>query len=158
MQTYLSCTPNAPSSVRVCRDWLAAVCVAADHRELVDRARLCISELATNVLHHTAERHLRVEVTSTRAGIRVEVRDDAAHQRPRPSEPSPDDTGGRGLLLVDQLATRWGSFLHEEGQTGAQHLKTVWFELTPDFTPEPTEGAQAPDTAATPGPPARGRP
>jgi hypothetical protein len=39
-------------------------------------------------------------------------------------------THGRGLVIVDALASRWGS-RHERGMT------TVWFELETDAEPEP---------------------
>ena len=34
----------------------------------------------------------------------------------------PDETGGRGLMVVDNLASRWGAAVEELG-------KAVWFEL-----------------------------
>src|SRR5256885_2322567 len=53
--------------------------------------------------------------------LRVEVRD-AAAGRPERRDPSFDDLSGRGLLIVDELADRWGV---DEAPPG----KSVWFEL-----------------------------
>jgi hypothetical protein len=41
--------------------------------------------------------------------------------KPQP-EASLEQTGGRGLLLVGEVADRWGVAAHERG-------KTVWFEV-----------------------------
>ena len=54
--------------------------------------------------------------------LRIEV-DDTAPEQPRIR--TPDRTGGRGLVLVDRLASSWGVQHH------AQH-KTVWAELQLD--------------------------
>jgi hypothetical protein len=54
----------------------------------------------------------RIEVTDTRG-------DDLPHRR----RPAPDADSGRGLLLVEALADRWGVKL------GPVPRKTVWAEL-----------------------------
>ncbi|WP_371788637.1 ATP-binding protein [Streptomyces griseoaurantiacus] len=66
------------------------------------------------VIAHTQT--VRIEVTDTRAE-RVPPRPDALHT------PSTEDTGGRGLLLVAGLATRWDWYLRPDGPG-----KTVWAE------------------------------
>ena len=47
---------------------------------------------------------------------------DADLRLPRIRSAGESDEGGRGLYLVDQLATRWGSRPTKDG-------KAVWFEL-----------------------------
>ena len=42
--------------------------------------------------------------------------------RPLVREAAPDPATGRGLLIIDQLASRWGVDLRRDG-------KTVWVEL-----------------------------
>lgn len=87
---------------------------------VVEIARLLVSEVATNAVRHGAGRPLlRVEVTPAR--LRVEVSDGARGTLTVPDQVELAE-GGRGLLLVDTLASRWGV---EEGDEG----KTVWFEL-----------------------------
>lgn len=58
--------------------------------------------------------------------LRVEVADAASAKRLPTAAPSssPDGESGRGLLLVDVLAVRWGSA--PRSPVG----KTVWAELT----------------------------
>jgi hypothetical protein len=47
---------------------------------------------------------------------------DADLRLPRLGSASENDEGGRGLYLVDQLASRWGSRPTNDG-------KAVWFEI-----------------------------
>ncbi|MFI1167750.1 ATP-binding protein [Streptomyces sp. NPDC020801] len=85
-----------------------------------DVAELLTSELVTNALVHTDDDAVLTATVSAR-GLRVEVRDFVA-RRPRPRTTSNDDTGGRGLVLVQSLADDWGVCAHGVG-------KSVWFEL-----------------------------
>ena len=59
-------------------------------------------------------------LTPTDDAIRVEVRNDEPRLLPFLAEPQ--DTGGRGLHLVEALATRWGT-------ESSDDQKVVWFEL-----------------------------
>ncbi|MFE1922836.1 ATP-binding protein [Streptomyces asoensis] len=86
-----------------------------------ETAELLTSELVTNALVHTDDDAL-LTATVSASGLRVEVRDSAAH-RPRPRVPAADEaTHGRGLVLVESLADTWGV----RAQGGG---KVVWFEL-----------------------------
>jgi CheY-like chemotaxis protein len=87
---------------------------------LVDSVQLLVSELVTNAVVHASSSPI-VEVRLTPTTVRVEVHDDD----PRPPvtrEPDVAAPGGRGLRILDQVATRWGSETDEGG-------KVVWFEL-----------------------------
>ena len=87
------------------------------------QVELVVTELATNAVRH-ARTLFTVAMTWDGRRLRIEVSD--AH--PVPPEPRgalpPDATGGRGLLLVEQLADRWGYEPHERG-------KTIWCDLIP---------------------------
>lgn len=88
---------------------------------VLDDVLLLVTELVAN-----AVRHGRGPVTLTLVpredGVRVEVTD-ASPTRPRPRDKGLEAESGRGLHIVDALASRWGSMPRET--TG----KTVWFEL-----------------------------
>lgn len=57
--------------------------------------------------------------------LRIEVTDTRDDELPAPPRlPSPEAESGRGLLLVDALADRWGV------TPGPPPRKTVWAELT----------------------------
>jgi serine/threonine-protein kinase RsbW len=86
------------------------------------RITLLASELIANaVLHGPADGVVVVRTGVTGAMLRVEV-DDQAAALPRVRQPDPHELGGRGMLLVDTYAARWGCDLRSP--VG----KTVWFE------------------------------
>ncbi|MFI8946492.1 SpoIIE family protein phosphatase [Streptomyces sp. NPDC053750] len=123
--------PDGPVSVASARRFVRTALddVASD---LVDTAQLLVSELVTNaVLHARTE----AEVTVSRLDGRVRVR--VADRRPGrslvPQNCPPYAGTGQGLALVEQLASRFGVGVGDEG-------KTVWFELWPDGPPPPSSG------------------
>jgi two-component sensor histidine kinase len=86
---------------------------------LAQTVALLVSEVVTNAVRHAAT---VVEVHAVYDGrLRVEVSDDGLGW-PRVVHARPDASGGRGLLIVDELATRWGADSLERG-------KRVWFEV-----------------------------
>ncbi|MFJ4818210.1 ATP-binding protein [Streptomyces sp. NPDC088801] len=90
---------------------------------------LVVGELAANAVQHGRvpgrEFGLRLALDRAAGVLRVEVADAASAKRLPTAAPSscPDDESGRGLLLVDVLAVRWGSA--PRSPVG----KTVWAEL-----------------------------
>ncbi|HZI97440.1 MAG TPA: SpoIIE family protein phosphatase [Actinomycetales bacterium] len=88
---------------------------------VADSAELLVSELVTNVIVH-AENALSVSVAITDTLVSIAVHDaDAVIPRSGLQADSLAE-GGRGLALVDQVASRWGADLLPDG-------KRVWFEL-----------------------------
>ena len=85
-----------------------------------DTVALLVSEVATNALVHGAG-EVRVRVVPRPRGVRVEVLD-GSPQLPAKRAATVYDEGGRGIALVEAVATAWGSQATAEG-------KTVWFEL-----------------------------
>ncbi|SED41854.1 Anti-sigma regulatory factor (Ser/Thr protein kinase) [Streptomyces sp. 2131.1] len=109
-----------PQAVPEVRRILRARFAGDDADDLV----LCVSELLANVITHVGERtpvSLRVSATHT-GRVRVALSDPASAVWPMLRESGPDGTSGRGLLLVDSLALRWGV-------EQAPYRKTVWCEL-----------------------------
>lgn len=81
---------------------------------------LLVSELVTNALvHGRPPVGLVIDVDDERT--RIEVKD-AATRVPHVRSAAVSPLGGRGLALVDDLATRWGTRVDDGG-------KTVWLEL-----------------------------
>ena len=106
-------------------DWGWLPAVTAEQRAAAEDVLLVVSELVTNGVRHV-ETHdgdlveLRVKVEART--VRVEVRDPGRDFRPpRAVEPPPEALGGRGLLIVDRVAARWGV------TPGPRTV--VWFEL-----------------------------
>ena len=97
----------------------------ADHAlELLDDALLLISELVTNsVVHGGPPIVLAIECDGE--GLHVRVRD-GAPEGPRPRQAGPDAEDGRGMSLVDLIASTWGVDGVADGHGVG---KEVWFEL-----------------------------
>lgn len=90
---------------------------------------LVVGELAANAVQHGRvpgrESGLRLSLDRAAGVLRVEVADAASAKRLPTAAPSsrPEGESGRGLLLVDVLAERWGTA--PRSPVG----KTVWAEL-----------------------------
>ena len=84
-------------------------------------AELVISELVANALEHSGTR-VAVRLLRAERRVRVEV-DDDGQGWPVLRHPEPHDQRGRGLQIVDQVASRWGV------QREAGNGKTLWAEL-----------------------------
>ncbi|MEU3225248.1 SpoIIE family protein phosphatase [Streptomyces sp. NPDC006976] len=100
--------------------------------ELADDAELVTGELLVNVLLHTeggAVLTLEVLPEPVRR-VRLSVQDRSSTW-PRRRSPGETATSGRGLLLLDAVATRWGIEPRGEG-------KAVWCEIGPAAPPTST--------------------
>jgi anti-sigma regulatory factor (Ser/Thr protein kinase) len=90
---------------------------------MVEDAVLVTDELVSNAHRHGGSPgHCRFALLDNGGYLRIEV-DDASQDPPR-IRPA-DSSGGRGLVLVDRLASHWGVQHHA-------HHKTVWAELALD--------------------------
>ncbi|MFF5520722.1 ATP-binding protein [Streptomyces coeruleorubidus] len=93
----------------------------------LDPARQVIAELSANAAQHgrIPGRDFRLLLYVVADTLRIEVTDTRDDQLPAPPRlPAPESESGRGLLLVDALADRWGV------TPGPPPRKTVWAELT----------------------------
>ncbi|MFD9566817.1 ATP-binding protein [Streptomyces sp. NPDC059994] len=90
-----------------------------------DTAALIVAELAANAVVHAGApgRAFELGLTLRARVLRVEVTDTRADKRPVAAPPPPDAESGRGLLLVEALADRWGTV------EGGAARKTVWVEV-----------------------------
>lgn len=81
--------------------------------ELSDAVGLLVAELAANAVTHgrVPGRDFELRLGLGRRTLFIDVSDTRGERRPpNPGEiptPPPDADGGRGLLLVDALASRW---------------------------------------------------
>ena len=107
--------PARPSMVRVAR-YAARVILGEGPR--IREALQIISELATNAILHSASRDggtFELGITVTDGLVRIEVADAGSASTPGRTEDTNDY--GRGLLIVEQLADKWGTDSHENGDT-----------------------------------------
>jgi anti-sigma regulatory factor (Ser/Thr protein kinase) len=124
-----------PSAVRLARALVVTTLNKWDLADIASDAELVASELATNAVKATgivdaslpasAHAHLamiRVGVVHRHTHVTVEVWD----SDPKPPvlvEAGIEDEGGRGLMAVDNLCTRWDHYPLDGG-------KVVWAELS----------------------------
>ncbi|MFB7866758.1 ATP-binding protein [Streptomyces sp. NPDC056069] len=90
-------------------------------------AQLCVSELVANVIRHVGPgtpTSLRLSMNGTH--LRIEVSDPDCRALPTLLATSPDTEAGRGLVLVDAVADRWGVLLGSD-------RKVTWCEITTDL-------------------------
>ncbi|TPQ19742.1 ATP-binding protein [Streptomyces sporangiiformans] len=93
----------------------------------LEAASHIVAELAANAVAHgrVLGRDFRLTLYVTGGTLRIEVTDTRGDRSvPRPQPPSPEAESGRGLVLVEALADRWGV------TSGPAPRKTVWAELT----------------------------
>lgn len=131
----LAATPNAVSwarrhTVDVLQRWRFP-------DEAIEVARLLISELATNAIRHARPTTpadigsaksadpgtIVLRLWPTERGVVISVTD----RDPQPPTPRTSDnsaTGGRGMLLTEAMANRWGYY-----PTQLHPGKTVWAEV-----------------------------
>jgi anti-sigma regulatory factor (Ser/Thr protein kinase) len=113
------CDEFAPGAVR------HALAQLSELGWMIGDAMLVASELVTNAVVHSmcgeGER-LRVAMYQGEAHLRISVVDPGASGKTATVAEDPGAWGGLGLLVVDQLAARWGSKHRADGYE-------VWAEL-----------------------------
>ena len=123
--------PPSVHAARVARDRVLAALADWGHGgsddaggpgafEAVDAVVLLTDELVTNAVVH-AHSSLRLQLRGTPAFLRVAVTDESP-RLPAPRNQEPLAEGGRGLRLVELLASRWGVDPLPLG-------KRIWFEV-----------------------------
>jgi anti-sigma regulatory factor (Ser/Thr protein kinase) len=119
-----------PKSVRLARSQLRKYLNYWEAEELADSGTLLLSELLTNAVRHahvSPGREIETVFEVTEKKLRVEV-SDASNELPALRHAGKNDEEGRGLALVAQVATRWGTAARKvNGQYAIG--KTAWFEI-----------------------------
>jgi hypothetical protein len=123
--------PGHPDQVAHARHFVARA--LADCPAVADVV-LLTSELATNAVQHSATGHggtFGVAISHSPGRVRVSVTDDGSAGLPVMAAAAEMSISGRGLILVDCLAVRWGcASPAERGRAErAQVRAIVWFEL-----------------------------
>lgn len=117
--------PDGLDAARIARHWLAAQ-IGHLTDEVSETAALLVSELVTNALRYGRPAVVaRMRLTGSLLEVAVRDHGEAAPVPP-PSSTHPDthEPSGRGLYIVDKLATDWGI-----QPLGPGLGKVVWFQL-----------------------------
>lgn len=112
--------PSSPRSAAAARQLVNDTLTGTSAQGCADLTALLTSELVTNATLH-ARTPVEVRVSVSGAVVRVDVSDGSTWLPVMFASPG-DALSGRGLHIVQSLATRWGSDATGRG-------KTVWFEL-----------------------------
>ncbi len=109
--------------MRAARRLVALALADSNYRGDVDTVLLLASELVTNAVRHAAT-PFDLTVSADRAEVMVAVVDRDRRNPPRLCDPAPDDTSGRGLRIVEELASSWGT------EAVSPDAKRVWFRCS----------------------------
>ncbi|HEX2048004.1 MAG TPA: ATP-binding protein [Acidimicrobiales bacterium] len=112
---------STPASAGMARRFVEGVLTDAGLGDLSYTATLLVSELVANAVLHTGDTPIEVVVKPNGDRARIEVHDGSPVLPVRKNYSTLSGTG-RGLMLVERMATDWGA---EATATG----KLVWFEL-----------------------------
>jgi hypothetical protein len=108
-------------AARYARELITEACARWDRPDLVGDACITATEMVNNAVAH-ARTPMRMLLALFGGTLSVAVRDGSAVV-PRFSGPvAPTSYGGRGLLLIDALAARWGHLPLDDG-------KVMWARL-----------------------------
>jgi len=123
------CLPAQVDSVPIARQYVRLLLQVVEHAQ-ADDALLLVSELVTNAVRHSDSGRLpdgrvAVAVANYDGTLHIDVVDagSTGHQPRLCTDVGLDSGGGRGLWLVQELASAWG---WQETSTG----RVVWFQLT----------------------------
>jgi anti-sigma regulatory factor (Ser/Thr protein kinase) len=114
--------PHATVSAGLARRFVAVTLHRWGLGAQVEVVALLAGELVTNAVLHTASAAIGLVVRLDDRAVHVGVHDTSSQLPKQDGSVTWDDQSGRGLALVDALATRWGVESAVQG-------KAVWFEV-----------------------------
>lgn len=101
------CAESAAVARRQLVAWMHSLNTADEHR---DDARLVVSELVGNAIRHArplADGTMQVAWGTSPTGLDIAVTDGGALSTPEVVDAGVSDLAGRGLAIVETLASRW---------------------------------------------------
>jgi anti-sigma regulatory factor (Ser/Thr protein kinase) len=126
------------ASVPLARRFVRSTLQSWERDGLIETAVLVVSELATNAVLHARSAFTVTVVLDEHGSLRIEVLD-GSPKLPMRRPTSRGATTGRGLAIVQGLATDWGS---EPVETG----KRIWVQLDHEAAnrrPEPSRSRRS---------------
>jgi anti-sigma regulatory factor (Ser/Thr protein kinase) len=114
--------PAEPHAIAWARERIVELAAPFVEPHRIGDLRLVISEVVTNAVRHGGDGDMLLAVTPKQDLLCVQVTDTGDGFAPRPRAYAPDEDGGFGLFLIEQLTRRWG-LTREDSNT------RVWFEF-----------------------------
>ena len=129
LDATIESSPRAPAEARRAVEELAPEI----EPDVLRDAQLLVSEVVTNSIRHSgSDDPIGLRVWLRRPGVKVEIVDSGRGFEAGEVGAAHDAEGGRGLMIVEALADRWG--VNKDRRT------RVWFELTPRPVPRAQAG------------------
>jgi hypothetical protein len=128
-------------AARRSREVITEACGRWEQPDLAGNACIVATEMVNNVVAH-ARTPMRVLLALHGDTMSVAVRDGSAKIPRFTGQVAPTSYGGRGLLLIDSVATRWGHLALADG-------KVVWARLEADSEIPRTKHLQRDDAGMT---------
>jgi hypothetical protein len=122
-------------AARRSRETIIEACDRWDRADLAGSACIVVTEMVNNVVAH-AQTPMVVLLANRGAGLAVAVRDGSERIPAFTGAPALTSYGGRGMLLIDSVATRWGNL-------PLAHGKVVWALLS--ASKDDDDGVPGPD-------------
>jgi anti-sigma regulatory factor (Ser/Thr protein kinase) len=114
----------AAGAARQAREVVTETCARRGVPELAGAGSVAVTEMVNNVVAH-ARTPMTLRVSVRNGTLRLAVRDWSARRPAYAGLVPPTSAGGRGLLLIDAVARRWGDTPVSDG-------KVVWAVLHPE--------------------------
>jgi anti-sigma regulatory factor (Ser/Thr protein kinase) len=108
-------------AARRARELVTTACARWHREHLTELAHIAVTELVNNAVMH-AGTPITVRLAGRGDELFIAVRD-GSPEPPKPRVATPTSYGGRGLMLLDRVASRWGYTPREDG-------KVVWAVLS----------------------------
>lgn len=109
-------------NVGLARRAVGEFCRSGNQHSLADDAELLTSEVMTNACRYSTGQITVLALRDTASLVVTVTDDDTAGEPLVPAEQNPERDAGRGLFLLDAIASAWGTMAHASG-------KSVWFRL-----------------------------
>ncbi|WLS47815.1 ATP-binding protein [Micromonospora profundi] len=116
--------PPTVEAARQARELVATGCRNWGMPALTEPAQIAVTEMVNNVVVH-ARTVMNVRLAPYDNTLQLSVRDHSPRWPTFAGVSPPTRAGGRGLLLIDTMARRWGTSVVPDG-------KVIWCVLHPD--------------------------
>lgn len=114
--------PSTTTAASSARQLVRTLLIAWGLDAIADDAELLTAELFTNALRHAPALRHQLELMADPDHVRLALSDGSAAQ-PNRREPASSAVDGRGLHIIEAVASNWGVDGHQAGG------KLVWVEL-----------------------------